>query len=144
LADNRTGSAILNDLTNNVGGASTAAHNAHANLVTLTADTTDVGGIAWEPGMQSVIDAQWPLWPFYAHEIGHNYNADHNEGLCWNCNGVNYNTVMKLNYCGGGYTTIRYYSNPAIYTNCRYIGDGTHDNAQRIRDIRWTRSNTFF
>jgi hypothetical protein len=142
LSDNRSGDSILNDLSNNVGGANTAAHNAGANLVALTADTTDVGGIAWEPGQHSVVDAQWPQWEFYSHEIGHNYNGDHDQGLCWSCNGSSYRTVMKHNYCGG--TTIGYYTNPSVNTRCRYIGDSTHNNAQRIKDIRWTRSNTYF
>jgi hypothetical protein len=144
LSDNRSGGAILSDLSNGVGGANQKARDLRANLVCLVAETTDVGGVAYQPGQHSVIDAQYPIWNTFSHEIGHSYNASHEQGLCWTCNGRGYNTVMAGGYCSFSTTTIKYYSTPAINLNCRYIGDSTHNNAQRIKDIRWTRSNTYF
>jgi hypothetical protein len=47
---------------------------------------------------------------------------------------------MQHNYCGG--TTIGYFTNPAVYTRGRYIGDSTHNNRLRIYNIRNTRATS--
>jgi hypothetical protein len=145
LADQRPASQILSDTANH-SGMRTGARNSSSNLICITADSTDYGGLAYQPGQVAMVDAesQHTAYQYYSHEIGHNYDASHDHGLCWGCNGVNRSTIMKLNYCGGGYTNYGYYTNPALYRHCRYLGDGSHNNALRINNIRHTRSNSWF
>jgi hypothetical protein len=142
IADNRAGNAILNDVTNNT-PLRDKARSVSANMICMTADTNDVGGIAWQPGKESVVDAHYVLFPYYSHELGHNYNADHGHGLCWMNGSERLNTILQLNYCSGG-RTISWYSNPAIYKYNRYLGDSSHNNALRINDTRHTRSNSWY
>jgi hypothetical protein len=143
LADSKPGGEILDALAAGGGGCKTKARELGANLIMCLADTTDVGGVAYQPGQYSIVDAAWPGdWGLTSHEIGHNYNAAHEHGMCWTYNGANYRTVMQHNYCGG--TTIKYYTNPAIYTSGKTIGNSTHNNRQRIYDKRGVRVYTTF
>jgi hypothetical protein len=145
LGDQRPAGQILSDTANHAGMLD-GARNSSSNMINITADSTDYGGLAYQPGMVSLVDAesQHTAYQYYSHEIGHNYDGSHDHGLCWGCNGVNRSTIMKLNYCGGGYTNYGYYTNPALYRHCRYLGDGSHNNALRINNIRHTRSNSWF
>jgi hypothetical protein len=143
IADNRPISGIVNDLKSH-SGLHAAARESSSNLMCLTAQTTDSGGQGSLPGQYSVVDADNVLFTYYSHELGHNYNALHEHGLCFNnpCTGEALHTIMQVSYCGG--RAISWYSNPAINRYCRYLGDSTHNNAKRINDIRYTRSNTYF
>jgi hypothetical protein len=146
LGDQRPASQILSDTANHA-GMRDGARNSSSNLICITADSTDYGGLAYQPGQVAMVDAesQHTAYPYYSHEMGHNYNADHGQCICTTatCTGERINTIMQLNYCAGG-RTVGWYSNPAIYNYCRYLGDGSHNNAVRINNIRHTRSNSWF
>lgn len=142
FSDNRRGANILHDLRYNDSGLHAYARARQANMMSMIALTTDVGGIAYQAGKYSVIDAKTrnTVWNVIAHELGHNYSATHEKGVCWSYQDKNYATIMQTRYCRNS-ATVFYYSDPNVYKYGRYIGDRTHNNADRIRSYRRVRSD---
>ena len=106
---------------------------ASADIIGLVGSTTDTAGNGEQPGRYFIADDNQIWWGVIGHEIGHNLNATHDDGLCFTGNdGAPYRTIMKHNYCGG--TTIQYFSNPAVTYQGVAIAGG--NNAGRIYNQR--------
>src|SRR5450756_502202 len=85
-----------------------------ADCINYIANVSGASGLAWQPGNHSVVNDNAAYYVVIAHEIAHNYGANHADGLGFtgNDNGT-YRTIMLHNYCGGA--DIPFYSNPNLY-----------------------------
>ncbi|MDW7979246.1 MAG: autotransporter-associated beta strand repeat-containing protein [Verrucomicrobiales bacterium] len=79
--------------------------------VVKNSDSGSVAAVAQQPGTYSVYNPSAVWYVVVAHELGHNYNRTHNDGL------VNPKTIMLHNYCSGGAAPPYFFTNPKIWFN---------------------------
>ncbi|MBK1882081.1 hypothetical protein JIN85_06625 [Luteolibacter pohnpeiensis] len=105
-----------------------------ADLLFLCCPYVDNAGLAYQPGNHGTSGRDSVQWEIFSHEIGHNYGASHEAGMCAGTQG---GTIMAA--CNGA--NIPYYSNPNLSVGGVTIGDSTHNNTSTVYNNRSTRAS---